>query len=329
MAGAKLRSLDAPQWIRAATWSLGNGDSHALDSARKSLLDAAARVHGWLREYPAAERLGLAPILAQVRAAEPQDPGGALPPLDPDGVLLPFLDPPPRTVPFGARLRAEPRVVYTHQVQRAIDGTVAKSLFGAPWRDKLLRLTRHADPPIARSALLAFTRYPAAQVPWQELRMLASDRDATEEQQRLATLAMTYSDAPEPWFLMHEWMLGEHHPATSVLASRLLEIGDDYTASLFEDARFPGFAGEGTPRRRMIERARSMRREAPASSFERLVRRTAHAESTRRDTALAWGLEQIRGFPARDDLRDPIHALLADPILTWAPKTAEAVRRRK
>lgn len=294
--GDALRNHDAPQWIRAATWSAVHGDSHTFQSARKTLLSSASRVHGWLRKYPAAERLGLEGLLEQIREAPPVDPGDALPPLDPEGVLLPLLNAPREVVTFGDRLRAEPGIVYTHQVERGIAGVVARALFDEPWRSQMLRLARHPHPIVAHAALRAFTKFHAATVPWQELKALATDEQLAASVRELAAFAATYSDTPDAWFLAHDWIATGHPVATQQFRTRIVEIGDEFTAELFRKL-------ELTPRERTLrdlqvkglQTTQAKKRGDLAEVYlPQLLARAAHAERNARADYVAWALAELR-----------------------------------
>lgn len=326
--GDALRNHNAPQWMRAATWSAVHGDSHTWQSARKTLVASAARVHGWLQKYPVAERLGLGPVLEQIRAAPPADPGDALPPLDPEGVLLPLLNAPRELATFGERLRAEPRVVYVHQVERAIDGVVARALFDDPWRAQVLRLARHPEPRVALAALRAFTKFAAEQVPWQELRELAADERVATTVRELAAFAMTYTSAAEAWFVAHDWASSGDPVATPRLRARLVEIGDAFTATLFDKLELP--PAERPLRDLQIKGLRlgqeDRRTKLGQVYVPALLARAAFAERDARADYLAWALEQLRALSWTGDLAAIREEFLGSDAAKHAPRLQAALK---
>jgi hypothetical protein len=329
MPGDALRNHNAPQWIRAATWCTVHGDSHTFQSARKTLLASASRVHGWLRKYPAAERLGLAAIVDTIREAPPVDPGDALPPLDPEGVLLPLLNAPRELATFGDRLRAEPGVVYTHQVERGIAGVVARALFDDPWRSQILRLARHPEPRVAHAALRALTKFHAAQVPWQELKALALDEDLRESVRELAAFALTYSDTPDAWFLAHDWVATGHPLATQQFRTRLVEIGDLYTAELFHKLDLP--PRERTLRDLQVNGLRSSQPKKRGDLAEvylpHLLARAAHAERNGRADYVAWALAELRVLYSTQNLLAIRDEFLRSGGATDAPRLQSVLKK--
>ncbi|MCB9872389.1 MAG: hypothetical protein H6837_21220 [Planctomycetes bacterium] len=228
--GEVLYRRDANTWMRVALWNLGQSDSHGAQMAEKPLEQNPRRFLGWAKKFKEVAQLGGKQLIAKLSAQHgPDDPGDQLRPLDPQVVILPYLDAPNELPELRPGARYEPRTRYLHEVLRAIGAIPIAAVFDPPYRGKLLRLTRHPNARVRHRAILAFSRFPAAKVPHRELLALVDDSSAPAEDRGLAMLAATYSTHPDVYLRIHEVLSEPKHPGLAAVLSRVGALGDAWT----------------------------------------------------------------------------------------------------
>ncbi len=233
--GDVLAEAQAPQWIRCAWWGLHNKRGHGGSPAQALLLRTRPGVVlGWFERYPeaAAAAPGVNAWLKKNTTSE--DPGNALPPRRAED-LLAAMQPTKPLQEFGDRLRAEPGVIYVHQVERAIQGMITGFLFDEPWLGRLRVLIEHQHPRIRRAAFLGYTSLPARQIPLDACRTALFDTREEPLVREAALLALSYSDYPGSYFTLHDIAIEPDHPAWRAAVSRLGDIGDPVTTSVLAE----------------------------------------------------------------------------------------------
>lgn len=284
---------NAPQWMRVALWNLKQADSHSVEAARSPLEESPDRFMGWAKKYPAVKRLGGAKLMKTHAAVQPFDPGNQLPPLDPQMVILPFLDAPRRLPVLTADTTFQKTQRYRFQVLRAIKAISVAATFGEPYRGKLLRLTRHADAEVRRAAMLEFTEFPAAQVPFAELLSMARNETPEDADRQAALLAASYSRHPEVYLVLHELLQKPKHPGFHALVQRMYALSDGYTLQILRSL----------PRKALPESTRSL-----VAQLEKVQRQAENQRRNSRSGAAAsvllhraaWAVQ--RKSPQKDAL---------------------------
>lgn len=230
--GEVLYRRDAPQWMRVALWNLRQRDTHSVEAATGPLDKHPGRFMGWAKKFRAVKRLNGAKLMKKHEGAAPVDPGDQLPPLDPQTVILPFLDAPrqlPTLTPAGVFDKGKR---YRFQVLRAIRAVSVAGQFAEPYRGKLMRLTRHADPVVRRAAMLEFSEFPSASIPFSELLTMAGKKDLLAEDRKAALLAASYSNHPEVYLQLHAVLLDPEHPGFDAVVQRMYAQGGGYTLEI-------------------------------------------------------------------------------------------------
>jgi len=273
LAGPELVARDAPQWLRAAAWGLGNYDSHGQDAVEKHLRKDPARTLGWLERWPEG-RVGRAGTLRETLLAEGVRPAANdrdLPPHNPMQQLVPMLEAPAELVEFGERLRSEPKVRYVHQVVRALAGVLTGGVDDPLVTQKVLALTRHTHAAVRRAAFDTLARLPPELVPFAAMQQLIADAAATAERRRLAVLVLSHSAHPAVQDELIALALDPAHPGHENALQRLGEVGDPLaTASLH--AQVPDRPMLVAPLRRIEERRGQFLFSKPAAVQALLLR---------------------------------------------------------
>ena len=244
-AGKALAQADAPQTFRVAQWNLGAFDSHNRDNAEQALRDRAAEARRWFETYPQAQRGKGRAFFAALDVAPDRAAPTQLPPLDPLQVLVPSLDAPAELQEFGDRLTAEPRVVYLHQVLRALDGVLVYGDVDAQLVPKVVALGRHRDPRVYGAAFATLTKMPGDLLP-DELLLRQVDGDGSQLQRRVAATALSFAAHPRAFFALVRIAQEPAHPAAEIAQHRVVDLGDPGAAALLDDLaeRVPVAAGE-------------------------------------------------------------------------------------
>lgn len=318
--GPRLAAMDSPRWIRATCWNSENPDSHSLESAEKTLLLRSPLVLDWLDKNPKALRGKLQKLRAglekQARGKR-EDSARYLPALDPAAVLR-HLDAPARVVEFGERPRAQPRRVYLHQVERAIQAMLNGGFFAARWRRKLLALTSHPVPAVRRAAYLAFSRVPAQFIP-HGVFLDRARRVQHAPERGWALLAFSYAGHPRVFSVLHEYARQPENAAWQSAVSRLGDIGNGFTvawlaalkeAELGEPAR-DLLARQLTRIRARIKATKPM---TVARQLRDLLERAAWAgarDLELADQLVAWTRERIRSVATAAEVRRQLRILAA------------------
>ena len=228
LAGPELVAHDAPQWLRAAMWGLGNYDSHGQDAVEKQLRHDSARTLGWLERWPEG-RVGRAGALRDKLVAEgvrAAANANDLPPLDAMQILVPALDAPAELVEFGDRLRSEPKGHYVHQVVRALAGVLTGGFAEPLVLAKVLALTRHGHATVRRAAFDTLAKLPPELVPFAAMQQLLADATAVPERRRLAVLVLSHSSHPAVQDELIAMATAPTHPGHDNALQRLGEVGD-------------------------------------------------------------------------------------------------------
>lgn len=230
-----LQVADAPGWIRCATWRLTSSDSHAMDAARKFLLDRRPGAFlDWVARHPSVvEGPEGRPAASVLRLIEAQDPRPSLedasryaPPFDP-AVVLAALTPPAEVVDFGGAARAEPGVVYAHQVVRALEAWATTNRRVEPWNGRVAALVGAASPAVAKAAALACAWLPAADVPVERLSALLDATDRPGDVRAAAAIGLSYAPTPDAYLRVCAVAADPAHVAWSAAVSRLGDVGDE------------------------------------------------------------------------------------------------------
>jgi hypothetical protein len=239
-----------------------------------------------------------------------------LPPLEPAEVFR-ALDPPAEIAELGDRARAEPGVVYRHQVERAIDAFVLAGQRESAYREKLDRLTRHADPRLRVHALLAYSSLPPGEIPGEELLRRAEDTAEPIEVREAAFLSHSFVDHPAVYVRLLEVAFEPEHDLRRIAASRLVDLDVGFAlgriAAFLEEhpALDDGVLRAG--KARIEERVAARAAGAPSPGIPRVV--PILLESA------AWA--RASGSPLADELADwTVAQLAAEPstcakLLDW------------
>ncbi len=305
LAGPVLVEHDAPQWLRAAVWGLGNYDSHGQDAVEKQLRGDPARTLGWLERWPEG-RVGRAGALRDKLVAEgvrPAANANDLPPLDAMQILVPALDAPAELVEFGDRRRGEPKVRYVHQVVRALAGVLTGGFAEPLVLAKVLALTRHGHATVRRAAFDTLAKLPPELVPFAAMQQLLADATAVPERRRLAVLVLSHSSHPAMQDELIAMATAPTHPGHDNALQRLGEVGDPLATAPLH-AQVGALPMLMAPLRRIEERRVQHAFAAPAAVQALLLR-------------AAW--RRQRGVAAADEV-----AALAELLRTSLPEPSLA-----
>ncbi len=350
-----LAKADAPQWLRVAAWlrqteSLSHGEA---DTSRMllrhnpgkalawlSLYADQATITVWEKENPLHSgqynrRLGYEynPLLAEMltlkrKKTKPADLGTALPPLEPVDVFR-HLDAPSELAGFGARSRAEPGVVYVHQVLRAIAGFEQSGKFRQPWIAKVRKLTRHPHPEVRQAALLTFTNFGAtldpADSPIDDFRRMMDDVKETSAIREAALMAFSYCKHPQVYVRLHSLLDEPDHPAWPSAISRLNDMANEFTLEHYDRAKVPAKHVEWFDRHRESLRqwAENPQRSREPTQHE-VQRRLEHAawaehvKSPLAKTLTPWTKAQFA------QIDEKVERLLVQMYSSYAPSFAPA-----
>lgn len=231
-----LQTADAPGWIRCAFFKLTSADSHALDAARRFLLDRRpGAVLEWLDRFPAATHGVGAGVVRALHALQPppsrEDATTYLGPWDAD-VLLAVLVPPASLATLSDAAPTRPGVVYVHQVVRAIETWTISSLRAEPWTGRVAALVGHARPAVARAAALACAYLPATQVPAVRLAALVDDATRPPDVRSAAVLGLSFASGAEAYVRLCRVAAEPDHVAWSAAVSRLGDVGDELAVAV-------------------------------------------------------------------------------------------------
>jgi hypothetical protein len=345
-----LAQADAPQWLRVAAWlRQTEGVSHGEAETSKMLLKHnPGKALAWLSKYAdqatitvwEKENPRLAgqynPLLGAMlslkrKKIKPAELANALPPLEPINVFR-HLDAPTELTVFGARLRAEPGVVYVHQVLRAIHGFEQSGKFRQPWIGKVRRLTVNPHPEVRQAALLAFTHFgdalDAADSPSNEFRRMMDDPKEPAAIREAALMAFSYCRHPQVFVRLHSLLDEPGHPAWAAAVSRLNDFGNEFTLEQFDriaKAKIPAQHAESFDRYHQALRqwAENPQRNRDLSerAVQKWLERAAWAEQTKSPlakTLTPWTKAQF----VRID--DKIEAFLVELHSSYTPKFALA-----
>ncbi len=237
--GELLLRHGAPQGIRAAVWTLWDVSSHSFEHAAVTVLkNHAAKTLGWLDKYMGKETpLGKAAPIRALRTeleklkVEPEDPGNALPPLEPR-VVFRHLRAPAKLAVVGADvpLKLRDDAVYQHQVVRAIEGHGRSGRHtGESW-GALETLLDHEDPVVRRATCLAYSTH-GGPIPLRKLLDLIDADEQPDAVREAAVLAFSKLTYPVVRVRMIEIATQTDHPAWRAAVSRLIDTREDF---LFE-----------------------------------------------------------------------------------------------
>ncbi len=302
-----LHDVDAPQWLRAAVW-IGprHSDSHQRDKAEELLLLEPDLTLGWLAKHGLLGEPRLAGLIAKARElADPRkDVSAYLGPVEPEPMVLAWLDGPAELPEFGDRLRAEPGIRYVHQVLRAIDGVIVGRLYREPYIGKLARLTQHQNASIRQAALRSLGLLPAALVPYEVLRgLLERSADEVERTELIVALwALGQSDHVEVPHALWSIAADEDRPhvVRFAAAQRLGELADPASvALLMEEGDERVFAAaRANGHRRLLDLGHNLPSPPPTTML--WLRRTAWLQVSGRTTLAARAAGLLRESLARD-----------------------------
>ncbi len=320
-ARSALARADAPQWIRASVFRLASADSHAAQNAKNDLTQHAGAFLGWLGLHPEARR-GAAATLADGLDAAPNRGAAAayLAPLSHTELFGALAAEAP--VEFGDALTAAPGVVYVQAVERAIATVAATSERSPILVENLLAVALGPNPSLAAAACLAFTHFPAQDIPDGELATLAKRANAPPAVRELAFLAASYGRHPRAWVRLHLPALDPTHPHWRAALSRLAEVGDaftvDYLAPLAPERLAPIDRELLEVAREQIAARLAQDTTSLAAGIEAQLERAAWADLTCAPIEMVlvrWTLDHIR--PAAGD--DEVHSILTDLASGYEP----------
>lgn len=230
-----LQVADAPGWLRCAAWRLTSSDSHALDAARKFLIDRRPGAFlDWVARHPSVlEGPEGRPAASVVRMIEAQTPKPSLedasryaPPFE-AAVVLAALAPASEPADLGAGARAEPGKVYTHQVVRALEAWATTNLRVEPWNGRVAALVAAPSPVVARAAALACAWLPRDAVPVERLTALLDAADRPADVRAAALVGLSFAPTPEAYLRVCAVAADPSHVAWSAAVSRLGDVGDE------------------------------------------------------------------------------------------------------
>ena len=326
-AGARdaLITQDAPEWLRATVFQLGNRDSHVVDAAKKELSAHADVFLGWLALHPGAAEVfdvevgRLAESLRRDEAREVvADTEGA------ERYAAPYtrhelfgaLAAAPRAIPFGDRLRADDDELYDTQVERAILAAASLARPGAGLAQQLLGIAQAGSANLGQSAALGLTYFPPALIPTDALWALADDTDRPVAVREAALLAASYGPEPRPCIELLLIASDRDHTHWRAALSRLADIGDEFVNQELQRLERPGSPWNpsestalGSERARLESRLRAMSRPQSAEKIHARVRVLA--------ARLAWAQHERVPFAARLDawVRYELSTLPQDAVL--------------
>ena len=233
--GGALASANAPQWLRVALHLHHSTDSHTFDNAKARLEKHPDLVLSWLERFP--ERLnGTAQKLYEsLRGSDTPrvDASLYLPPYA-DRELFGALEPVSTPVKFTGEFAAQPGVDYTQQTLRSIDALVMTDVRAERWMKALLRLTKNKNEEVRRAALVAYSHFPAEEIPTQEFLELVQSEKEAPGIRAAALVAFSYGpDFPVVAELL-TILENPQHPAWSVAVTRLGDLGDGLIANQFD-----------------------------------------------------------------------------------------------
>ena len=345
--GEVLLRLQTPHWMRVALWNINQRDSHAREASVSPLEKHLGKYRDWARRFPEVKRLGGAALLEKAEDVVAEDASDQLRPLDPQTVILPFLDAPRQLPVLQPGTAFDKRKRYVHLVLRAIRAVSVAAVFGEPYRTKLLSLTRHANAEVRRTAMLEFSEFPKAGVPWSELLSIAKNGELPREDRRVALLAASFANHPAVYLFLHEVLRDPSHPGFEVSLSRTPGTGDGFTASVLKNLRRAGLPESLRTRIHRVEttlhtRLHPKRQVPPLRATPAvLLYRAAWAvwqKDRQGDELVAWTHRRLRS--ARRDLPDvaaKLRNLTVDAgaegipvdLQGWVRATAKAVLRDK
>ena len=332
--GRALQEAKAPGWIRVAVWNLAAADDHTRESAKaRLLLGRPGEVLAWFEKHPEAATANAEALLRELREQGwvATDAGDALPPLDARQVFE-HLRPTARVRELGDGLRAEPGVVYLHQVSRAIDGLTALDEPPAELLSLLTELTEHASERVRQRACLAFSRVPAGTPQSRRLVAILRDEGESAMVREAALLGVSYARHPDAYLTLHETALRVDHPAWKAAVSRLGDVGDGFSLALLEERIDSGEAKEFATREieRLRARVEGRRKESPGNVIPAIrvrLERAAWANVTCHELEgelVPWALGSIREHAGDPAVREHLEKLRA----SYAPTVVNAASFR-
>jgi hypothetical protein len=330
--GEVLYRLDAPQWMRVALWNIRQPDSHSMKAATSPLENNPRRFLGWARKFRDVKRLGGAKLIEKLAAHGATDPGDALPPLDPQTIILPFLDAPRKLATLAPTAKFEKNTRYRFQVLRAIKAVSVIAKFDEPYRGKLLRLTRHADAEVRRAAMLEFSEFPAGKVPWSELLVMSRNTALADADRQAATLAASYSNHPDVYLEVHKILRDPKHPGFDAILGRAYALSDGYMSRVL--AKLPRKGLPETRRSRVSQLEKALRQAEiqrnssnSGQSASTLLYRAAwavHREDEQSDALLYWTRTHVKQRMAKPAFVQMMRRLEANPGTDGIPRFLHA-----
>ncbi|MGE3167145.1 MAG: hypothetical protein AB7O52_19740 [Planctomycetota bacterium] len=322
-AGELLSEAMAPQWIRLHVWHLTphEGTSGSIKAQLKSysglVLDWLALheevVHGpvgslklelegnldWAQAPDReASRARLA-AKAKALGRESLAAGDFLGPYGPDH-LLGLLDVPETFVDYAGP-RAEPGVVYRHQIERAIDTMVLTATHEPNWLAKLHAITQHKDRALRVHAMLAMTHLQPALIPYKDFLAVAEQAEEPLSTREAAFLAYSYGDHPSIYLRLLASAFRSEDPLRAVALSRLGDLDEGFCLARMDAAIAAAGDGEDalleSVRTRLAGRLADPSWEHSSRLRERLLERSAWARITHSPVAAeltAWTLTTVR-----------------------------------
>ncbi|MBL9086449.1 MAG: hypothetical protein JNM10_04840 [Planctomycetia bacterium] len=321
-----LQVADAPGWLRCATWRLTSSDSHAMDAARKFLLDRRPGAFlAWVARYPSVlEGPSGQPAASVARLIEGQEPRPSLedvaryaPPFDAD-VVLAALTPPAEVADLGAAPRAAPGVVYVHQVVRALEAWAMTNRRVEPWNGRVAALVGATSPAIAKAAALACAWLPRADVPVARLLALLDARDRPADVRAAALVGLSFSPAAEAYLRVCAVAADPAHVAWSAAVSRLGDVGDELALAVLAGLTLADEADVARDAARAAIAGRLAAEEAPAAAARTpgLLGRVARAEAVGDARAPVYAAAAVRALAGKAgwaEVRAALEALRDTP----------------
>lgn len=242
--GQSLLEADAPQWVRVAAWHRNTSPylGHGRQQATQMLLEASPSVvEHWLKAHqksldnwePALSILHAQLEKDDIVAAESSK---YLPPFDYEEIFRPLSS--SSQVPvLGDRLKAEPGILYEHQVIRSISAAIISGRRSKELQQRIRTLINHPNEPVRIEALLAFSfLLPANRTDRvDDFLKIIDDENESVAVREAALLAVSYQDHPYLLLKLHGIAANPEHPTWKAAVSRLGDLGQGFTVGILQD----------------------------------------------------------------------------------------------
>ncbi len=298
--GEFLVKANAPQWMRAAVWSLSARDSHSFEAAAVSSLEA--RAHDVLAYAELHPQVLADPWLkgAVARWKEagvvPGSAEGMLPPLTPDQVY--------------AHLYAPAVTRSVHQVQRALHGLALSNTRPPEALTQLERLLAHPEERVRLDACLTYAKLPEYLIAVQSLLYRAGDEKESERVREAAVYALGSVSHPAVFAKLLDLATDPDHPGWKAVVARLVDKHDPF---VLHGLGALAKASLGTPGGTFLAR-----------QMERLGATLARADGDQRRNLLPAQLERaawlgLAGHPRAAEYLQHLEQRVQDDVAALGP----------